>query len=64
MLQHQLTEQESKLYNILKLLEIEVKTFYHAPVTTVEEAIKVTKELDGINCKNLLRFVFLMTKII
>ena len=42
------------MYNILNFNEIEFETFYHAPVTTVEEADKVTEELDCIKCKNLL----------
>ncbi len=44
---------DSKLYEILKKLEIDFRYDEHPPVPTIEEAKKYWKDLDAKHCKNL-----------
>ena len=41
------------LFNKLEKLNIPYKTYFHEPLFTVEQAMKVASEIPGAQCKNL-----------
>lgn len=48
-----INEHEQKVYDILKLLDINYKRYEHKPVYTVEEANELDICISGQHCKNL-----------
>ncbi len=44
---------ELKVYEVLKELNIEYRSFNHPPIPTIEEGLKHWKNIDATHCKNL-----------
>lgn len=46
-------QEQNQLFEIFKKLNIDTKTYFHEPLFTVEQALRVTSSIPGVGCKNL-----------